>query len=51
MKLLAIILSALAVIVFAWQWYDGAMVPAWVAMIWAGATLLHDIHDYLENRF
>jgi hypothetical protein len=50
MKFAAIILSALATLIFAYQWYEGSMVPAWIAMIWSGATLIHDIHDYVEDR-
>lgn len=50
MKLGLIFLSGLATVIFAIQWYMGETVPAWVPMIWAGATLLHDISDYLENR-
>ena len=51
MKYLGIILTFLAVLSFAVQCYLGELIPAWHALIWAIVAFLHELHDYLENRY
>ena len=50
MKLLLVIVIGLSFLSYLYGSYIGEMVPAWQAAIWAGATFVHELYDYLTNH-
>ena len=51
MKLLMLFLSGFVAVVYAIQWYYGALIPAWQALIWVAIVFIHDLDDYVQSKF
>jgi hypothetical protein len=50
MKMLTMILTGFCAIAYAVQWYLGAQIPAWQALIWVSVVFINDLNEYLESR-
>ena len=50
-KILLMTLSFFCVCSYAYSWYEGALVPAWQPLIWCAIVFLHDLSNYIEDRF
>jgi hypothetical protein len=50
MKKLLMACSGFCVMLFAFYVYNDIMVPAWLALIWAGATFVHDYDAYKREK-
>ena len=42
--------SGVCCVLFAIDWYLGAAVPAWMALIWCAATFIRDVEAYLIEK-
>jgi hypothetical protein len=50
MKKLLMACSGFCVVLFAFYVYYDIMVSAWLALLWAGATFLHDYDAYKREK-
>lgn len=50
MLTLRVLLTGFCVIAYAFQWYEGVMVPAWHALIWVALAFINDLDEYLYKK-
>ena len=43
-------ISGFCCVLYAIDWYLGVSVPAWVALLWCGATFFHDLDAYKREK-
>jgi hypothetical protein len=49
-SLFKLLLTSFAFGSYMWLWYQGEMIPAWHAAVWAFVAFLDDLYEYLFSK-